>query len=225
MKAGTATPRTKVLRARGVSPDGQRSDVDNVGRADQHGVLGSPAYRDGDRWNPGLLGRQRKRSYGARLGLLPRGQRIGLGGRPGGGVDITMRSATLRPAKRCHRPSISYPNDRAVERPYQRICRHTSLAAGGGVGDHTSAPVLFFYSEEPRHARAAIAHHPDDWPVDAGVDYRHSRDARSRRRRGRSAGSPPGSYRTGPASAKASDRTISEPRRSRAARSRSTVAP
>jgi len=60
----------KGLRARGVSPNGQRSDVDNVGRADQHGVLGSPAYRDGDRWNHGLLGRQRKRSFGTRLWVL-----------------------------------------------------------------------------------------------------------------------------------------------------------
>ena len=43
----------KGLRARGVSPDGQRSEVDHVGRADQDGVLGSPADWDGDRWDHG----------------------------------------------------------------------------------------------------------------------------------------------------------------------------
>src|SRR5207245_3924636 len=42
------------LRARGVSPDGQRSDVDHVGRADPHGALGSPADGAGDRWDHGL---------------------------------------------------------------------------------------------------------------------------------------------------------------------------
>ena len=52
MKAGTTTPTTKDY-ARGVSPEGQRSDVDHVGRADQHGVLGSLAYRDGDRGDHG----------------------------------------------------------------------------------------------------------------------------------------------------------------------------
>ena len=40
----------KGLRARGVSQDGQRSDV---GRADQRGVLGSPAYWDADQWDHG----------------------------------------------------------------------------------------------------------------------------------------------------------------------------
>jgi hypothetical protein len=36
------------LYARGVGPDGQRGDLDHVGRAGPHGVLGSPAYWDGD---------------------------------------------------------------------------------------------------------------------------------------------------------------------------------
>ena len=53
MKAGIRHSDDKGLRARGVSPDGQRSDVDHVGRADPHGVLGSPAYWDGDRWDHG----------------------------------------------------------------------------------------------------------------------------------------------------------------------------
>src|SRR5438093_725965 len=41
------------LRARGVGPDGQRGDVGHVGRADPHGVFGSPAYGAGDRWDHG----------------------------------------------------------------------------------------------------------------------------------------------------------------------------
>src|SRR5437867_1455891 len=53
MKAGTHHFADQGLRARGVSPDGQRGDVDHVGRADPHGVLGSSAYGDGDRWDHG----------------------------------------------------------------------------------------------------------------------------------------------------------------------------
>ena len=49
MKGGHHRSAHRELRARGVSPDGQRSGVDHVGRADAHGVLGSPAYGDGDR--------------------------------------------------------------------------------------------------------------------------------------------------------------------------------
>jgi len=46
VKAGTASPTTM---------DYVRGDVDHVGRADPHGVLGSPADGAGDRWDHGRV--------------------------------------------------------------------------------------------------------------------------------------------------------------------------
>ena len=97
----------KGLRARGVSPDGQGSGVDHVDRTDPHGVRGSPAYGDGDRWDHGrrvsgdvshvhatewiLRRRARERGRGSSTSVIQRtvegSAGVGTGRGLGGGVS------------------------------------------------------------------------------------------------------------------------------------------